>query len=352
MSFGVDPASGRRLRRKVRGQTQASVAKKLRALELERDAGVRRPRSWTVATWLEEWIAGRELQVRRTTVHGYRADVRHIVRTLGRTRIDRLTAEQVEAMYRDCLAAGLSAGSISHIRRTLSAAMTAAVNRGYLLRNPVRLAACPVYELPDVEPYDADQSRRARRGDLHGPQRCAVADPTRAGPAPGRGARTRVDRPRPRRRLGRHHASTSAPAARAWLPHRCRRAGSPPPAPARMRHGGGLHRVPVKSKASRRRLKLPDELLVQLRRTRLHQRQERLRAGNKWSGGDWVFTDELGRPYGAKRDLRAVVRTVRSSPACPANAPTTCATPVPPCSCRPAWPTRWSVGHSDIQMCG
>jgi integrase len=34
-----------------------------------------------------------------------------------------------------------------------------------------------------------------------------------------------------------------------------------------MRRGGGLHRVPVKSKASRRCLKLPDELVVQLRRT-------------------------------------------------------------------------------------
>jgi integrase len=160
VSFGVDPATGRRLRRKVRGPTQAAVAKKVRALELERDAGVRRTRSWTVAAWLEQWIAGRELEVRPTTVHGYRADVPHIVRTLGRTRIERLTAEQVEAMYRDCLAAGLSIGTVGHIRRTLSAAMTAAVNRGYLVRNPVRLAACPVYELPNVEPYDAEQSRR------------------------------------------------------------------------------------------------------------------------------------------------------------------------------------------------
>jgi integrase len=160
VSFGCDPATGRRLRRKVRGASQEAVAKKVRALERERDAGVRRTKTRTVATWLEEWIAGRELDVRRTTVHGYRADVAHIVRTLGRTRIEQLSPEQVEAMYRNCLAAGLSTGSIRHIRRTLSAAMSTAVDRGHLLRNPVRLAACPAYELPDVEPYDEEQSRR------------------------------------------------------------------------------------------------------------------------------------------------------------------------------------------------
>ncbi len=303
VSFGVDPASGRRLRRKVRGQTQAAVAKKLRALELERDAGVRRPRSWTVATWLEEWIAGRELQVRRTTVHGYRADVRHIVRTLGRTRIDRLTAEQVEAMYRDCLAAGLSAGTISHIRRTLSAAMTAAVNRGYLLRNPVRLAACPVYELPDVEPYDAAQSRKLveatfsvrngarwltqlalglRQGEVLGLE---WADLDLDG---GWVAITHQLQPHPLV----HGCPTLSPCEQPTA-RRCP-----------LRRGGGLHRVPVKSKASRRRLKLPDELVVQLRRTRLQQRQDRLRAGNKWAAGDWAFTNQLGRPYGAQRDLK------------------------------------------------
>jgi hypothetical protein len=38
VSFGVDPANGRRLRRKTRGRTQELVANKVRALERERDA--------------------------------------------------------------------------------------------------------------------------------------------------------------------------------------------------------------------------------------------------------------------------------------------------------------------------
>jgi integrase len=139
VSFGVDPANGRRLRRKIRGRTQELVANKVRALERERDAGVRRTTTRTVASWLEEWIVGRELEVRRTTVLGYRADLPHIVRTLGRARIEQLTPEQVEAMYRDCLAVGLSTGTIRHIRRTLSAAMTTAVDRDTCCATPCDL---------------------------------------------------------------------------------------------------------------------------------------------------------------------------------------------------------------------
>lgn len=302
VSLGTDPATGRRLRRAVRGQTQKIVAGKVRAIERERDAGVRRTATRTVASWLEDWIAGRALVVRRTTLLGYRSDVPHIVRTLGRRRIEQLTPEMVEAMYVDCLAVGLSRGTIQHIRRTLSAAMTTAVDRGYLLRNPVRLATCPAYEPPDVEPYDEEQSRRltdatltARNGARWLTQ---LALGLRQGEVLGLTwsdldlddgwvSITHQLQPHP----AEHGCSVDAPCGR-------EQARSCP-----QRRGGGLHREPVKSKASRRRLKLPDQLVVQLRRTRQNQREERMLAGTRWTAGDWVFTDDLGRPYNAKRDL-------------------------------------------------
>lgn len=303
VSLGVDPETGRRLRRKVRGTTQDVVARKVRELEQERDAGVRRTKTRTVATWLEEWIAGRELVVRPSTVRGYRSDLPHILRTLGRTRIERLTAEQVEAMYRDCLAHGLSAGTIRHIQRTLSAAMRTAVDRGYLLRNPVRLAACPIYELPEVEPYSEDEARRLvaatfevrngarwlaqlalglRQGEVLGLQWDADLDLED-------GWVSITHQLQPKR--VEHGCTSLAPCGR--------QARSCP-----RRRGGGLHRVPVKSRASARRLKLPDQLVAQLRSLRLRQKQERLAAGNRWAGDDWVFTDAFGRPYNAQRDLR------------------------------------------------
>ncbi len=245
-------------------------------------------------------------------------------------------------MYRDCLAAGLSTGSISHIRRTLSAAMTAAVNRGYLLRNPVRLAACPVYELPDVEPYDAEQSRKLVEATFTRAQRRAMAHPTRTGPAPGRGARTRMGRPRPRRRLGRHHPSTAAPAARARLPHAvavwaaqasllpdaARRRSAPRP--------GQIESEPASTQASRRTG----------RATATHQAPATARsAARRQQMGDGGLGVHRPTRTPVRRATRPEAMGANSarSPACHANAPTTFATPAPPCSCRPAWPTRWSA---------
>ncbi|MBE7190666.1 site-specific integrase [Jatrophihabitans endophyticus] len=303
VSFGTDPGTGRRLRRKVRGRSRQAVTEKVRELECERDAGVHRPQSWTVATWLAEWITGRELVVRPSTVQGYRSDTPHIVRTLGRIRIEALAAEQVEAMYRDCLAAGLSTGTVHHIRRTLSAAMSTAVDRGYLLRNPVRLAACPRYELPDVEPYTEDQARRLAVATLQTRNGARwltqLALGLRQGEVLGLEWRD-VD-------LDAGWVTITHQLQPVGVRHGCppsARCGRPQARQCPLRTGGGLHRVPVKSKAGRRRLKLPDQLVTQLRRTRLAQRQDRLQAGNRWIDGDWVFTDGFGRPYDAHRDLK------------------------------------------------
>lgn len=351
VSFGTAP-NGDRIRRKVRGKTQEIVAKKVRALERERDAGVVRTKTRTVATWLEEWIDGRALAVRRTTVRGYRSDVPHIVRTLGRIRIENLTPEQVEAMYRDCLAYPVSPGTVMHIRRTLSAAMTTAVDRGYVLRNPVRLAAKPAYELPDVQPYDEEVARciiaaavEVRNGARWITQ---LALGLRQGEVLGLAwdADLALDggwlsishqlQPRPVT----HGCRGSAPCGQAQ-PRYCPR-----------RRGGGLHRVPVKSKASQRRLKLPDELVVLLRRTRLQQKQERLRAGTMWADGDWVFTDELGRPYSAHRDLKLwgdVCDRAGAPRSGTHNLRHTCATLLLQAGTADSVVSR-SLGHTDVRM--
>lgn len=52
-----------------------------------------------------------------------------------------------------------------------------------------------------------------------------------------------------------------------------------------------------KSKASRRTLPLPDEVVAVLRAARKQQAQEQLRFGHGYGDGDYVARDELGQPY-------------------------------------------------------
>ena len=65
MSLGFD-ADGKRLRRKVSGQTKAEVKDKLKALHSELDAGLRTAQGYTmekaVADWLEEGLPGRTVK--------------------------------------------------------------------------------------------------------------------------------------------------------------------------------------------------------------------------------------------------------------------------------------------------
>jgi integrase len=66
--------------------------------------------------------------------------------------------------------------------------------------------------------------------------------------------------------------------------------------------GQGLVLGPVKSRAGRRIIALPAQLLADLRTHRVAQNAERLEAGSWWHDGDFVFARVDGRPIDPKRD--------------------------------------------------
>ena len=70
VSLGFD-ADGKRIRRKVSGQTQTEVKDKLKSLHSELDAGLRTAQGYTVekavADWLDEGLPGRVAKTVETT---------------------------------------------------------------------------------------------------------------------------------------------------------------------------------------------------------------------------------------------------------------------------------------------
>ncbi|MDT4936721.1 MAG: integrase [Pseudonocardiales bacterium] len=185
LSLGIDAATGRRVRKHVRGRTKTEVSEKIKALELARDQGGPLTGSdTTLANYREKWVAARTAVVRASTVFGYRTDLLHITRSgVGRVKLRALSAEHVERSYASVLAAGCSAGSVAHVRRTISAALNAAARRGYIARNPVPLADLPSAEDKDeLEPYGAREigvilsaTHARRNGADESPARFAVA---------------------------------------------------------------------------------------------------------------------------------------------------------------------------------
>ncbi len=308
VSMGVTP-SGRRVRRHVRGTVRKEVLAEVRRLEGERTSvAVPDGGKVTVSAWLTTWIAGRTTSVRPKTLVGYHTDQKHIDAAIGGVLLSRLTPEHVEKLYADMAELGLAVGSVLHVRRTLSAALSTAVARGRIARNVVKLAAMPRDDPPEVEPLSLAEAQAvmdAAKGRRNGVRwLIALALGLRQGEALGLqwadidwDAGTLWVRRALQRRPWRHGCSAAAP---------CRQR----PKDCPLAVGGGLVATATKTRSSRRMLALPGPLMAALAEHRRAQAEERTLAGELWVDGDWVFATEVGTSIDPRNDLREWVRIV------------------------------------------
>lgn len=294
---------GRPDRRHVRGKTRKEVAEKVRALERDRDQGTvrRAAERWTVGQWLTYWVENIAAppHVAENTHLGYRVDVnRHLIPGLGAHRLERLMPDHVERLYAKLQRDGLSAGGVHHVHRTLRAALNEAVRRSRLTRNPVLLAKAPRLNPDDVKPYDVPEIQRlleaAARHRNSARWALALALGLRQGEALGltwddvdldKGT-IRVRRSRLRPRYA--HGCGGLCGKKAGL--------CPQRLSVRAATGG------VKSKAGRRTIGLPAQLVALLRAHQAEQDRERAQAQELWHDEGWVFTTSTGQPINPRAD--------------------------------------------------
>ena len=308
VSLGTELSSGNAIRRQVTAATKAEVTRKVRALEEGREQGVATVNAaarQTVRTYLSRWIENRAgLDVRYKTVLGYRTDAQHIFAAFGGVRLDKLNVDHIETLWRQMSAVHPNGktriGSISHVRRTLNAALSDAVKRGYLVRNPVSLARAPKHPRTLIEPYSVEEIRllfAVTAGIRNGARwTLGAVLGLRQGEALGLWwddldveAGTLTVARQLQRRLWEHGCSEAAPCGR--------KRGTDCP----LSHGGGLVTCEPKSEASRRTLALPPSVLTDLLAHRKAQAVERL-ASSYWGDSKWMFPNELGHPTDQSRD--------------------------------------------------
>ena len=163
VSMGIKPG-GLRDRRHVTAKTRAEVTAKVREMERRRDDGIASAfgRGPTLAEWLDHWleqIAAR--RVRPRTLETYRCTVRrHIIPSIGAQRLAKLQPEQVETMYSQMLAAGLSASTVLRTHRILSRALKVAMQRGRITRNVCTLVDAPTPNRSESNPLTVEEARR------------------------------------------------------------------------------------------------------------------------------------------------------------------------------------------------
>ncbi|MFF7797503.1 tyrosine-type recombinase/integrase [Streptomyces olivaceus] len=286
---------GRPDRRHVERKTRAEVTAAVRELEKQRDGGsVRKAgRAWTVEAWLTHWVETiAPLAVNENTMVGYGVAVRkHLIPALGAHRLDKLGPEHIERFYGRMQADGRRAGTIHQIHRTFRTALNEAVRRGHLTRNPVQLAKAPRVSEEEIEPFTVEEVKRLLRAadDRRNSARWAVALALglRQGEALGlkwadvdmeRGV-LMVRRSRRRPRYAHGCGATCG-----------RKAGYCP-----QRQRTNPETADTKSRAGRRSVGLPAQLVDLLRVHRAKQDAERAAAGEKWTDEGWLFATPDGR---------------------------------------------------------
>jgi len=290
-------------RRHVSAATEREVLTKVRRLERSRQSGriAVSGRAPTVEAWLAHWLDNIAAHsVRERTLTGYRSYVRlYAVPGLGKHRLDRLQPEHVESLYRRMLHDGLSPSTVHTLHRILRTALNEAVRRDRIPVNPVTRARAPRLVEREIDPLTQHEAARivtAATESRNGARwLVGLALGLRQGEALGLRWHD-ID-------LDTGTITVRRALQRATAEHGCggqcgrRRATDCP-----QRLGGGLTLVEPKSRAGRRRVALPPQLVHALLRHRDDQAVERLTAANLWTEHDLVFTTETGAPIDPRSD--------------------------------------------------
>ncbi|MGW2044147.1 tyrosine-type recombinase/integrase [Streptomyces sp. NPDC001858] len=290
-------------RRHVERKSRAEVTAAVRELEKQRDAKtVRKPgKAWTVRTWLTHWVENvAPLAVNDNTMVGYRVAVRkHLIPGLGAHRLDRLKPEHIEVFYANMQANGSKPGTAHQVHRTFRTALNEAVRRGHLGKNPVQLAKAPKTGEYEVEPYSVQEVQRLLKaaGRHRNSARWAVALALglRQGEVLGlkwedvdlEGGFLVVRRSRHRPQYAHGCAEPCGRKAAGYCSERRRT---------------NPELSTTKSRAGRRAVGLPEQLVDLLGAHLKAQEAERERAGKRWEGNSLVFPDEHGRSPSHRRD--------------------------------------------------
>lgn len=265
-------------RRSIIGDTREEVAGKLATAISDRNKGlpVAVDGKQTVKAYLEGWLAAIQGNVRLRTWAGYESYIRfHVLPVLGKTRMVKLTPQQLQAFYSKKLDDGLSPTTVRHIHATLHRACEQAVRWGVVARNVVDLIDPPRRTHKEMAALSADQARALLEAAADDRFEALYVLAITTGMREGELLALRW-----------RHVDLDAATlqVRATL--------------LRTKVGGLAFSEP-KTASSRRQIALAVMAVAAVRRRKIRQAEERLKAGPAWQDNDLVFPNTLGRPMEA-----------------------------------------------------
>ena len=253
------------------GKTRREVADKLAVAVRARADGrlVGSPRQ-TVGVFLDRWLESTRPTVRASTWIRYAQLVRvHMLPSLSKIQLGSLTAQHLEELYAERIAAGAAPRSVHHVHAVLRRALNVAGRWGLIVRNPTADVDPPRVPGREMRTLSEEQLRAlltAAAGErLEALFVLAVTTGMRQGELLGLRWRA-LD-------LDARSLNVTTTLQRATKGYAF---GEP------------------KTKSSRRRIELSRQAIAALRRHHVAQAAERLAAGTAWENLDLVFANEVG----------------------------------------------------------
>ena len=174
IKIGIDPGTGKAIKKSVYGKTAEECAKKLRAMSAAIDSGTyAEPSKMTLGQWLDTWHAEYLGGVKQSTVIHYGGYIaNHLKPYIGAVKLAALQPHMIQTLYNKLLRSaknpnGLSAKSIKNLHGILHKALKQAVMLGYIHANPSDACVLPRIEKKEVaflEESDVQALLEAIRG--------------------------------------------------------------------------------------------------------------------------------------------------------------------------------------------
>lgn len=223
----------------------------------------------------------------------------HLIPGIGAHRIERLEPEHLEKLYRKMTKDGAKPGRVHQVHRTIRAALNEAKRRKHIHTNPAELARAPKLDDEEVEPYTVEEIKKilTTAQTVRNSARWAIALALglRQGEALGMKWED-VD-------LANGTLLVRRSRLRPKFKHGCA-------TPCGHKYGGHCpQRVPLrqetaatKSRAGRRGIGLPDQVVALLLAHQRRQAAEREAAHELWRETGYVFTSQTGEPLNPRTD--------------------------------------------------
>jgi integrase len=279
-------SNGRRQRKTAVATSKMEAKKRLAELQHRAEQGLSLDPDPTLADYLDRWLdESARRKVRPRTFAGYLGIVRgHLTPALGRIRLTKLRPADVEACLSRAADSGLSRRRVQYVHAVLRAALSHAERWELVSRNVAKLVTPAAPTKRDVAPLRPQEARRLLES-VAGDRLEALYAVSLS--------------------LGLRQSEALG------LTWECIDfdAGTLSVRKVLQRYGGAYHLDEPKTQRSRRTIALPTPLVDVLRRHRVRQNEERLRAGPHWPGQwDLVFCRVDGQPLAGTEVTRQFQR--------------------------------------------